>query len=161
VTATQPEQRLLGFTREGVEALSRQKSEPEWLRAARLRAWEIYESLPMPQRTDEEWRRTDLRPLKLDKLTPFATANGHEVDALQLLDRREAVSAGEQDAGVVVQHDASMARAELDPAIAAQGVIFTDLETAARDYLELFQRWFMTEAVPADFGKFEALHAAF
>jgi Fe-S cluster assembly protein SufD len=161
VTATQPAQGLLGFTREGVEALSRQKAEPEWLRAARLRAWEIYESLPMPQRTDEEWRRTDLRPLKLDKLTPFATPNGHGGEALRLLDRREAVSAGEQDAGVVVQHDASMARVDVDPEIAAQGVIFTDLETAARDYPELFQRWFMTDAVPADFGKFEALHAAF
>ena len=37
-------------------------------RDARLRAWEVFETLPMPQRTDEEWRRTDLRGLRFARL---------------------------------------------------------------------------------------------
>ena len=61
----------------------------------------------------------------------------------------------------IVQRDASMVCARARPAIAAQGVIFTDLETAVREHPELVKRYFMTKAVPADFGKFEALHAAF
>ena len=65
---------LAGFTREGVEALSRAKNEPEWVLAARLSAFETYQNLPAPARTDEEWRRTSLRGLKLDRLAPFAGA---------------------------------------------------------------------------------------
>jgi len=43
-----------GFSREGVEAISRARLETGAGRGARLRAWELYESLPMPTRTDEE-----------------------------------------------------------------------------------------------------------
>ena len=62
---------MTGFSREAVEALSRSRNEPDWVREARLAAWETYESLPMPTRSDEEWRRTDLRRLKLDRFAPF------------------------------------------------------------------------------------------
>src|SRR3712207_612920 len=146
-TTIVPEQELLGFTREAVEALSRSKDEPEWVREARLRAWETYERLPMPQRTDEEWRRTDFRALKLDRLKPFAglngaaEGNGHQSGgAVELLEGEDAVSAGDRNAGVVVQQDAMVVRAELDDDIAAQGVIFTDLDTAVREHAELVQR---------------------
>jgi hypothetical protein len=63
---------LTGFSREAVEAISRSRNEPDWVRAARLKAWETYESIPMPTRGDEEWRRTDLRRLKLDRFAPYA-----------------------------------------------------------------------------------------
>jgi Fe-S cluster assembly protein SufD len=62
---------------------------------------------------------------------------------------------------VVVQRDDATILTTLDPAVAAQGVIFTDLVTAVRDYPELVERYFMTQAVPASLGKFEALHGAF
>ena len=39
-----------GFSRDAVVALSEMKNEPTWLRDARLRAWDTYESLPMPAR---------------------------------------------------------------------------------------------------------------
>jgi Fe-S cluster assembly protein SufD len=48
----------------------------------------------------------------------------------------------------------------VDPSLAEQGVIFTDLATAMVEHEDLVKQYFMTEAVPADFGKFEALHAA-
>ena len=74
-----PTSATLGFSREAVLALAEQRGEPDWLRELRLRAWDTYESLPMPTRSDEEWRRTDLRGLKLDQLAPFST------DAHQML----------------------------------------------------------------------------
>ena len=163
-TATlEPTATLTGFSREAVEELSRRKGEPEWVREARLAAWETYERLPMPTRTMEEWRRTDLRPLKLDRLVPFA---GVEQDQLPALD---GLLVGEGDtsltagrhAGVVVQRDAATLYAEVDPDLATQGVIFCDLETAIREHPDLVRRHFMTEAVTPETGKFEALHAAF
>ncbi len=82
-----------GFSREAVVALSEMKNEPTWLRDARLRAWDTYESLPMPARTDEEWRRTDFRALKLGNLHPFSP-NGHKEPSL------EALLAGFENSGV-------------------------------------------------------------
>ncbi len=157
-----PTEITAGFSRESVEALSLAKQEPEWVREARLAAWETYESLPFPQRTDEEWRRTDLRGLKLDRLTPYAGLDGVGPTA-------ESVLAGFRDggmrdesarAGVNLQADARVVLTEMHDGLAEQGVIFTDLSTAMNEHSELLRKYFMTEAVPATFGKFEALHAA-
>jgi Fe-S cluster assembly protein SufD len=147
---------LTGFSREAVEALSHWKQEPNWVLEARLAAWDIYESLPMPKRSDEEWRRTDLRTLKLDVLKPFVEPNGSPSANLAALGGEDATNAG-----AVVQHDATAIDFTVSPELAAQGVIFCDLDTAAREHADLFRQYFMTEAVPTNFGKFEALHAAF
>lgn len=171
------ESTLTGFSREAVEELSRRKNEPDWLREARLGAWDVYERLPMPARTDEEWRRTDLRGLKLDRLAPFAGAGEAPASSLDgLLTVVEGlpsrgyegsmrggggISNESARAGVAVQRDASTAYLELDAELAAQGVIYTDLDTAVREHEDLVKRHFMTQAVPVEFGKFEALHAAF
>jgi Fe-S cluster assembly protein SufD len=151
-----------GFSRDAVVALSELKNEPTWLRDARLRAWDTYEALPMPARTDEEWRRTDFRALKLANLHPFSP-NGHKEPSLELLlagFENNGVANREALAGILVQKDAATAWAELNPDLAAKGVIYCDLDTAAREHRELFEQYFMTQAVPVDFGKFEALHAA-
>jgi Fe-S cluster assembly protein SufD len=155
-----------GFSREGVEAVSSARLETGASRDARLRAWEIYESLPMPQRTDEEWRRTDIRGLKLDRLRPAISTGAVGVDPLSALEEAGVENAAAQialgpNAGVVVQRDDATILATLDPAVAAIGVIFTDLVTAVREYPELVERYFMTQAVSPSHGKFEALHAAY
>lgn len=155
---------LAGFSREGVEALSRAKGEPQWVLDARLNAWEIFTRLPFPARTDEEWRRTDLRGLKLDRLAPFAGAGERRVDSLEgVLATAEAggVSNESERAGVIVQRDAATIYGEISEAVAAKGVIFTDLDSAVREHPELVQRYFMTQAITPGFGKYEALHGAF
>jgi len=117
-------EKLTGFTREAVVELSRLRNEPQWMADWRLAAWDVYESLPMPQRTDEEWRRTDLRTLKLDRYEPF-TGVGEKVSSLDgILAKGSIADAGR--AGVVVQRDASTVFAETNPAAIADGVIFTD-----------------------------------
>jgi Fe-S cluster assembly protein SufD len=144
-----------GFSREAVEALSRQKGEPDWLRQFRLDAWEAYERLPLPTRRDEDWRRTDLSNLRLDEVVPWAAPVG-ETDGVG------AVAIGtEQRAGLLIQRDSTAGAAELDPALQAQGVIFTDLETAAREHPDLVRQHLMTEGVRVHDNTFTALHAAF
>ena len=39
------------------------QGEPDWLRDRRQTAFAAYERMPMPSRTDEEWRRTDVTGL--------------------------------------------------------------------------------------------------
>ena len=158
--------RETGFSREGVEAVSSARLETGAARDSRLHAWELYETLPMPRRTDEEWRRTDLRGLKLDRLRAGVEASAPDIDPLQALEEAGVENAAAQialgpNAGVVVQRDAATILTALDPEVAAKGVIFTDLTTAVREYPELVERYFMTQAVPPSLGKFEALHAAY
>lgn len=52
------------------------RGEPDWLRARRRSALEAYERLPMPSRTDEEWRRTDIAGLNPAEYARFEHANG-------------------------------------------------------------------------------------
>jgi Fe-S cluster assembly protein SufD len=153
---------VLGFSRESVERLSESKGEPGWVRDARLAAWATYEALPFPQRTDEEWRRTDIRGLKLDRITPYAGLSDNGVAAPDVLSgfRDGGISDESARAGVTVQTDATASLTELSEELAAKGVIFTDLGTAMAEHPDLVKQYFMTTAVPVDFGKFEALHAA-
>ena len=151
-----------GFSRRAVEKLSGLREEPDWVRDRRLAAWDAFEAIPMPTRSDEEWRRTDIRRLPIDAVAPFATLPElltspadlpAEVAALLGVDQRRA--------GLTVQVDAASVYTELSPELAEQGVILTDLATAVQRYPDLIRRHFMTEAVPADENKFAALHGAF
>ena len=63
----------LGLTRRAVQELSQSRSEPEWLLAIRLRAFEAFERLPMPDQRTEGWRRTSLRGLDLASLDVFSS----------------------------------------------------------------------------------------
>ncbi len=59
----------MGFTAEALERTV--QGEPDWLRERRLTALSAFERLPMPSRTDEEWRRTDVSHLDLAAYAKF------------------------------------------------------------------------------------------
>ena len=165
-TSTSTQSATRGFSREAVEELSHRRGEPEWLRERRLQAWATYEQIPLPQRTDEEWRRTDIRDLPLDAVAPFG-----ELDALgaRVASRAELPARVQSDlhaagdlAGLVVQRDSTTILHEVDERLAGQGVIFSDLDSAIQQHPELLQQYLMTdEAAPASDNKFAALHGAF
>jgi Fe-S cluster assembly protein SufD len=59
-----------------------------------------------------------------------------------------------------VQHDGTIVHLELDPGLAAQGVVLCSLEDAARDHSELFTQWY-SKRLTIDRNKLEAANAAF
>jgi Fe-S cluster assembly protein SufD len=63
--------------------------------------------------------------------------------------------------GILLQIDGANVRYKVGPELVEQGVIFCDMHTAVRDYGEIVRRYFMTDVVQPDEGKFAALHAAF
>lgn len=141
-----------GMTREAVQQVSASKAEPSWMLERRLAAWQIFEALPMPSRQDEQWRRTDIGKLKLDRLTPYVDAAAGTVQSpLQL---------SGANAGLITHRNSVTVDRSLDESAAALGVIFTDLDSAVREHAELVQKYFMTQAVPAGYDKFAALNAA-
>lgn len=144
-----------GFSEEAVRALNERRGEPAWMQERRLEAWKIYESLPMPTRQDEEWRRTDLRALKLDNIAPFAEGTA---GAESLLPKSEQ---DETFAGVLGLRDGERVEYMLGDAAKSQGVVFTDLRTAVQEHGDLVRKYFMTRCVPPGDSKFAALHGAF
>jgi Fe-S cluster assembly protein SufD len=147
------------FSREAVEALSASLREPEWMLHFRLRAWEVYESMPMPPLQDEAWRRTDIRRLKWDQLGP--SLNGHGSIDLTMPGYLGAQLTEDIAGGVLVEVDGVVTQYELSDELKAQGVIFSDMHTAVREHGDLVRQYFMTQAVQVDEGKFAALHGAF
>ena len=151
-----------GFSRRVVEELSAARNEPDWLRQRRLEAWQAYEATPMPTLEDESWRRTDIRALPLDELSPYAEApygllsspTGMPQEVRALLD------GGHAEGGMLVQHDSQVVYASLAEEAAKQGVIFTSLERAAVEHRELVGPYLMTRALSPQYGKFTALNGA-
>lgn len=148
------------YSREMVEQLSAALNEPEWMRAFRLQAWDVFARTPMPTIQDEPWRRTDIRRLKLDALAP--SLNGHGPVATS----QPPAYLGEQltedrAGGVLLMVDGETVKYELSDELREQGVIFCDMHTAVNEYPELVREHFMTRAVKVEDGKFAAMHGAF
>ncbi len=140
-----------------VRSVSDAHDEPEWLRARRMKAWEIYQNTPMPYQ-EEEWRRTDYRHIRWDEAERLIQANG-ATSAVVPAKNLEPLT-GDEQGGLLVIVDGKVVRAELAAVLEEQGLIFTDLRTAVRDHEALVEKHLMTQAVKATDGKFAALHAA-
>ncbi|HEX8995096.1 MAG TPA: Fe-S cluster assembly protein SufD [Ktedonobacterales bacterium] len=144
-----------GFSQEALEALIARRDEPEWMRQRRLDAWKLFQETPMPTRQDEEWRRTDLRRLKLDDYEPVAETAAAGATLVPPAERKETF------AGFLGLRNAQPVEYQLSAEAKAQGVIFTDLATAVREHGDLVREYFMTQVVTAGESKFTALHGAF
>lgn len=150
---------LLPFSRDAVVQLSASLNEPEWMLAHRLKAWEVYASLPVPTTQLEAWRRTDIRRFKLDSFG--VSLNGNGGNGANIPSYLGAQLTDDAAGGVLVEVDGLVKEYELSEALRSQGVIFTDMHTAVREHGELVRKYFMNQAVRADEGKFAALHGAF
>ncbi len=121
----------------------------------RRRAWRFYEEMPWPTGNEETWRRTKLTGFKLEDYTALTGDDAPaDLPADVATALAEVTSVG--SLGIV---DGATVRAELDPSLAARGVIFCDLGTAVRQHPGLVQAYF-NSVVAVDENKFGALNSA-
>lgn len=142
--------------------MSGRGDEPAWMRRRREAAWEEFASLPMPTTNDESWRRTDIRSLELE---PFAGPLG-ERGSYTPVDAKPRGAAlpiprGRAKENVIVHADGTAVYVRLSEALARQGVIFTDLDTAARRHPDKLEAYYLNGKIPDGAKKFAALHGAF
>jgi len=153
------------FTRELVLGLSQALDEPAWMTQKRQVAWSLFAELPLPTTQDEDWRRTDLRPIKWANLHLPDASRAPLTCAVRLAELpealRAALDAGQPAAGRLAIVNGHVVYHELDSNLVSQGVIFSDMVSALRQYAHLVQPYFMTECVAPSDGKFAAMHAAF
>lgn len=129
------------------EALSVRYVEPDWLRKMRAGAWEIFQAAPSPK-----LEKTDLRDRSWD-IGPYADEPGSPSEEAEAL-----VGELAGQAYVHVRNGVAVA-VHLPEALAAQGVVMTDLHTAVRDHADLVKAHLGTVVKP-DEGKWAALNAA-
>jgi Fe-S cluster assembly protein SufD len=146
------------YTLQDVEALSAKKQEPKWLLESRLAAWELYETMPMPNLKEEEWRRTDYTTIRWDEADKIISANGATLETVPTANRDPLI--GEKQGGLLAFVDGKVVHHELAEELSSQGIIFTDLLTASKEHEALVRANLMTKAVHPGEGKFAALHAA-
>jgi Fe-S cluster assembly protein SufD len=136
-----------------VERTSRERGEPDWLTEQRLAAWKQAEALPIPTRTTEGWRRTDLTGLDLDGLLGKQAA-GRATDVQSTLaENLEGV------AGSLRIEDGKVVERSLSPELEKKGVVLTSLRQALAERPELV-REHLGRLVSGDESKFVALAAA-
>jgi Fe-S cluster assembly protein SufD len=152
----QPELKEFQFTHDLIPALKNDWKGSYFLREYREKAWAFFQQQPMPSVTDEAWRRTDIKPLNAGELKVVDGMVDSEVSPPppELLEPL----VGDIHGGQIVIQPGEMQK-YLSPALADQGVVFTDLETAEIEYPDLLEK-ILGHIVRWDEGKFAALTAA-
>jgi Fe-S cluster assembly protein SufB len=151
-----------GLSRKVVEDISRIKNEPDWMREFRLRSLEIFMQKPMPT-----WGG-DLSGLDFNNITYYvrpAERQGKTWDEVpetikQTFDKLGIPEAEQKFlAGVSAQYESEVVYHNMQKELADQGVIFTDMDSAVREYPDLVREYFSTVIPPED-NKFAALNSA-
>ena len=167
--------RSAGFDRPALDLLLAADS-AAWARDRRRAAFERLQALPLPDRRDENWMRTDLRLFRPTAWRPSPRPAAAAVVPAGLLAAclagdaaRDEVCFDDSDrpvgtsaalAGRLESLDGHVLRDELDPALAARGVVFGAAERLLETHADVFQRhWFATIDSGCDW--FAAMHAAF
>lgn len=148
-----------GFSETTLRTLIAAGNNPDWIARRREQAWQSFAQKSMPAANDEEWRRTDIRALKLDSFRVAGLDDGGEA-AATASDFAPHLSQA-QFAGSLLQVDGRPRSAELSATLRERGVLFCSMREAVREHRELVERHFMTRGVDPNYDKFSALHAAF
>ncbi len=152
-----------GLTEEIVEQISREKKDPLWMQMFRLKALQLYNRMEMP-----EWGPS-IEGLDMDRIVTYVRPNTHmsakwsdvpdeikhTFDALGIPEAEK-----KSLAGVGAQYDSELVYHNVRAEVAAQGVVYTDIESAMKgDYADMIRKHFMKLVPPGD-HKFAALHGA-
>jgi len=151
-----------GLSREVVETISDFKEEPQWMRDFRLKALEHFESRPTPK-----WGG-DLDQIDFDDIHYFVRASeknsrdwSEVPDDIKNTFDRLGIPEAERKflAGVGAQYESEVVYHQVNEKLEAQGVIFTDMDTALREHEDLVREYWATVIPPND-NKLAALNSA-
>ena len=152
-----------GLTPEIIDKLSKEKDDPVWMQQFRLQSLQIYNETPLPnwgpsiEGLDMAHIATYVRPktnMKNDwKDVPEDIKETFERLGIPEAERKSL-------AGVGAQYDSELVYHNVREEVAAEGVVYTDMESALKgEYADMVHKYFMKLVTPHD-HKFAALHGA-
>src|SRR5215472_11796913 len=151
-----------GLSAKIVEQISEMKGEPDWMRKFRLKSLALFEKRPMPT-----WG-ADLSDINFDDIYYYikpVQEQGKTWDDIpaEIKDTfdRLGIPQAEQKylAGVTAQYESEAVYHKVREDLEKLGVIFTDMDTALREYPDLVKEYFATVIPPSD-NKFASLNSA-
>ena len=152
-----------GLTPDIIDKLSKEKDDPVWMQQFRLQSLQIYNETPLPnwgpsiEGLDMAHIATYVRPktnMKNDwKDVPEDIKETFERLGIPEAERKSL-------AGVGAQYDSELVYHNVREEVAAEGVVYTDMESALKgEYADMVHKYFMKLVTPHD-HKFAALHGA-
>ena len=151
-----------GLNERVVEEISALKGEPEWMRKYRLKSLRYFDMRPMP------WWGADLSDIDFQNIYYFIrstekqAANWDELpeDIRGTWDKLGIPQAEQKYlGGVSAQYESEVVYHKIKDELDQIGVLFTDMDSALRDYPDLVREHFGT-VIPANDNKFAALNSA-
>ncbi len=153
-----------GLDEDVVRQISALKHEPQWMLDYRLNAYKIFMSKPMPQ-----WGGGGmLNDIKFEDIYYFVRAADRQgktwdevpPDIKNTFDRLGIPEAEQKFLqGVTAQYESEVVYHSIVKSLDAKGVLFTDMDSALRDYPEIVKEYFGT-IIPSADNKFAALNSA-
>lgn len=152
-----------GLSEDIVRQISEEKEDPEWMRLHRIKSLKLYNQMPVPG-----WGPS-LDGLHIEDIvtyirpdTPMRGKWSQVPTDIKETFERLGIPEAERTslAGVGAQYDSEVVYHNIREEVAAQGVVYTDMESALKgSYAEMVQKHFMKLVPPSD-HKFAALHGA-
>ena len=151
-----------GLTEEVVREISRVKEEPEWMLDFRLKSLEAYHKMPMQQ-----WGPT-LEDLDFDSIKYYQKASDKPArdwddvpDKIKETFERIGIPEAERAylAGASAQYESEVVYHNMKEEFQKLGIIFTDTDSALKEYPEIFKQYFSKLVPPTD-NKLAALNSA-
>ena len=152
-----------GLTPEIVQKLSKEKHDPAWMELFRLHSLQIYNEMAVP-----DWGPS-IEGLNMDQIVTYVRPNTKmkakwsdvPEDIKNTFERLGIPEAERKSlAGVGAQYDSELVYHNVREEVAAQGVVYTDMESALTgEYADMVKKHFMKLVKPTD-HKFAALHGA-
>lgn len=145
------------FDQQSFEEFLHARKEPAWSIQQRRDAWQLFQDKDWPQRSDEEWIRTDIRLFKLNQysLPIQGTLARSASEGVTSLLTENVTLAGSNSA-----LNSQPASAQLSAKWAEKGVLFGSLDGLINTHGDLVQKHLLTRAVDPSYDRFSALHAA-
>jgi Fe-S cluster assembly protein SufB len=153
-----------GLSHEVVEAISRLKQEPDWMRAYRHQALDTFLAKPMPSWGDTAM----LAEIDFAEITYYVRATEKQSTTWEEVPEnvkrtfdRLGIPEAERKflAGVTAQYESEVVYHSVKEELTKQGVIFLDMDSGLREHEEIVRRHFGT-VIPAADNKFSALNSA-
>ncbi|MCV3296769.1 MAG: Fe-S cluster assembly protein SufB [Oenococcus sp.] len=151
-----------GLNEDIIRQISKEKEEPKWMLDYRLHAYQIYQSLPMPNFGPDLSKMDLSQMLYYQKPTDRKYRDWDQVpDKIKQTFDRLGVPEAERKylAGSSAQYESEAVYGNMRDSFAKLGIIFTDTDSALKEYPELFKKWF-GKLVKSDNNKFAALNSA-
>src|ERR687885_39494 len=151
-----------GLSPEIVDAISDHKSEPDWMRKARLKALDYFHARPLPA-----WGG-NVAEIDFDNIFYYIKptekqANSWEdlpADIKNTWDRLGIPEAEKKYlAGVGAQYESEVVYHKLKDDLESQGVVFLDMDSGMREHEDIVRQYFGT-VIPQNDNKFAALNSA-